>query len=439
MLQSLIAYLTQDLWRIRVQTLSAPQAIGVKALRIILTAGSRFSSDNCYLKASALTFYSLLSIVPVLAALFGIAKGFGLKEAMENEIKVQFAGQKEILEQAISFAHALLDHTQGGLIAGVGVIFLLWTVIKLLGNIELSLNDIWRIRKPRSLSRKFSDYLAILIVCPLFITLSGSLNVALATQLRELGTQYSWLESLSGYLLGAAHSIPYFLVWIVFSFLYFFVPNTKVNLGAGILGGVVAGTLYQTVQWIYITFQIGVASYGAVYGSFAALPLFLVWLQTSWMIVLVGGEIAAALQNVEEYEFRNACENISPYFKRMLSLLITQQVVAGFCKGEPAPRGIELSRRLEIPLRLVREILSDLNQANVLSELHNPETEEVTYQPAKSVELLTVQSVHDTLDHHGTDKIPVANSVELQVLTKIFEKRNKLLTEMPQNKPLSEI
>ncbi len=439
MLENLYNFITREIWRIPVRTLTKPRAVGIKSLRVLLMAVRRFTTDNCYLKASALTFYSLLSIVPVLAALFGVAKGFGLKEAVEFELKKQFAEQQEVLEQAMSFAHALLDHTQGGIVAGVGVLFLLWTVIKLLGNIEISLNDIWRIHKPRSFSRKFSDYLAILIVCPVFITISGSLNLALVSEIRELGAEHAWVQSISGYLFWTLRWIPYVLVWAVFSFLYLFVPNAKVKPSAGLLGGVVAGTLYQIAQWVYITFQIGVAQYGAVYGSFAALPLFLVWLQTSWMIVLFGGEIAAAAQNLEDYEFRHACDEVSSNFKRTLSLLITHRVISSFCKGEAAPRAIHLSRELEIPIRLVRDILSDLTRAKILSEVHNPETEELTYQPACHVDLLTLRFVSDSLDHVGTDQIPVAKSKEFTALSKALREQSTLLEKAPSNRPLKDL
>lgn len=432
-------FFTWDLWRIKVRGLGFFNALWIKFLRVVFLSVRRFNTDDCYLKASALTFYSLLSIVPVLAALFGVAKGFGLHEHLETELLQQFSEQREVLEQAIAFAMTMLEQTRGGLIAGVGVGFLLWTVIKLLGNVEDSLNKIWAIHKTRSMGRKFSDYLAVIIVCPIFITAAGSANVFMVSQIKNISEQHEIVSTVSPVLFTILSWAPFALVWFVFTFLYLFIPNGKVSWCSGILGGLVAGIGYQLIQWAYIEFQIGVARYGAIYGSFAALPLFLIWLQTSWMIVLYGAEVAATSQNLEDYEFRFQTDRLSSASRRLVELLVAQHIIQGFCKELPAKNAWEISSELEAPIRLIRESLANLSHAGVVSEVMIAGSEEPSYQPATDVELITVQRVVQALDDHGTNELPVAQSPKLDSLMDVLEERRRLFNQSPPNVRLKDL
>jgi membrane protein len=208
------------------------------------------------------------------------------------------------------------------------------------------------------------------------------------------------------------------MIWILFTVLYLLMPNTKVKLKSGLMAGILAGTLYQVVQWVYIKFQIGVSTYGAIYGSFAALPLFLIWLQTSWLVVLLGAEISFAEQNVDTYEFEPDCEKVSNHLKRVVALRIAQICVQDFQTGE-APRTAEqIAELLGIPIRLIRQTLSDLAEARVLSEVKTEEEKTPAYQPARAIEALTVGEVIKLLDQSGIDRIPYAESPEWEKLAR---------------------
>jgi len=417
----LLQFLKEDIWRIPLKQTSAIQAFFIKVLRVILTAVRRFSENRCPLRASALTFYSLLSIVPVLAAAFGIAKGFGLDETLHQELLSRFAEQQEVLAQAIEFAHTLLEQTKGELIAGIGVFLLLWSVIKLLGNIEDSLNDIWQVSQPRTMIRKFSDYLAIMIVCPLLFTSTSSLTLLLSRPEIELARGFMVILT------------PYVLSWILFTVIYMVMPNTRVKLSSALLGGILAGTAFQLVQWGWISFQIGVAKYGAIYGSFAALPLFLIWLQMSWMIVLVGAEICYAAQHVAAVEFSQDISMISPAFRRMIALLVTHKCVDSLNAGQHPLNTDQISVALEIPISLTDKVVNDLVQAEILVEVSAPDHNGPTYQPAKDIGHLTITDVIDALQHHGTRKIPVRQSTPFKALSKKLNTFDKTLRQMPEN------
>ena len=308
-------------------------SIWSRALRVLIDAGRGFVEDDCYSKASALTFYSLLSIVPVLAVLFGIAKGFGFEQALEVEISQHFAEQRELTDKLIQFAYSWLQTVKGGLIAGVGAVALLWSVLSLLNNIEAALNAIWKTRIARPYSRKISDYLATMVICPIFFVTSSSITVFLNTQIAQSAQSNVLVEAVSPFLLLILKLFPFFLSWILFTFVYYFMPNTKVYLRSALIAGILAGTAFQIWQWLYIRFQIGASSYGAIYGSFAALPLFLVWLQISWLILLAGAEVAFELEN----DLFIPSRHLTPLPGKAAALLITFRSVEAFAKGFPPP------------------------------------------------------------------------------------------------------
>jgi membrane protein len=233
--------------------------------------------------------------------------------------------------------------------------------------------------------------------------------------------------------------LPYLVIAILFTFIYIFMPNTKVNFRSGLLAGITAGILYQIFQIAYIKLQIGVAKYNAIYGSFAALPLFLIWLQISWIIILSGGELSFAHQNVHTYEFEPDCLNVSHSFKKLLSLRIVHLLVKHFSNGEKPLDEDEISHYLEIPIRLVRQILYELVNAGVVSQIKINEERTVAFQPALSTDTLTVKFVLDALDKYGTDNIPVARTEEMKQLSECLMAFGDTIEQSPANRRLKDI
>jgi membrane protein len=415
-LSETMQFLKADIWRIRSSKLSGQKSFWIRQLRIILLAIRGFGEDKCQLRASALTYYSLMSVVPVVAMAFGIAKGFGFEKLLEEKILGGLQGQEEVAQQIIGFARSFLENTRGGLIAGIGIVVLFWTVIKVLGNIESSFNDIWGIRAARTAGRKFGDYLSIMLICPILIIMSSSVTVLVTSQVTLIVDKLAFLGPLGDAILFSLQILPYAVIWIVFTFIYKFLPNTRVQLKSALIAGIIAGTSYQVVQFIYIYFQVGVAKYGAIYGSFAALPLFLIWLQLSWLIVLFGAEVSFAEQNVETYEFEADCLKVSHSFRELLSLNIVHLCVKKFRQADKALSADEISHELEIPVRLVRQILYELVEARVLSEVKLDETETIAYQPARDIEDLTITNVLNQLNQHGVNWIPLDNTGDLEKL-----------------------
>ncbi|MFA5260226.1 MAG: YhjD/YihY/BrkB family envelope integrity protein [Candidatus Omnitrophota bacterium] len=432
-IRQLIQFLKVDIWRIRMHKLPPTKSLLLKQLRIMLLAFRGFDEDKCQLRASALTFYSLLSIVPFVAMAFGIAKGFGIEKILEKQLYEKLAGQEEVVGKIINFSQTLLESTKGGVIAGVGVAILFWTVIKVLGNIESSFNDIWGIRKSRTWGRKFSDYLSIMLICPLLLIMSSSVTVLVTSQVKLVVDKIAFLGVFSPVIFTVLSLLPYCVIWVLFTYIYIFMPNTPVSFKSGLFGGMIGGTIYQITQWIYITFQVGAAKYGAIYGSFAALPLFLVWLQTSWIIVLFGAEISFAEQNVETYELEPDCLKASHAFKRLLSLRIVQMSVRRFCLSQTPYTAADIVKEIEIPIRLLRQILFDLTEAGILVEVRLEDGRKIGYQPAFDIETLSVAKVNELLDDKGISEMPIIRSEEMEHIERCLRSFRVLAEQSPEN------
>ena len=427
LIEQALDYLNHGIWRIKIRDLPLRKYFLLRSLRIIVLSFRGFVEDKCTLRASALTFFSLLSVVPVVAMAFGIAKGFGFENSLENLIVARMEGQEEVARWILQFADALLQNTKGGLVAGVGVLILFWAVIKLLDNIEKAFNDIWYLKRGRSYVRKVSDYLAIMLICPLLLIVSSSLNVFITSQMEHIAVRIALLGRLSFVIAFFLKLSPYFFLWILFTFVYMVMPNTGVSFRAALFAGVVAGTVFQVVQKVYIFFQVGVAQYNAIYGSLAALPLFLAWLQVSWLVVLLGCEISFSYDNEEHYEFDPGSLAVSHYFKRLLALRITRLCIEKFCKGEGPVDTPTIAQSLEAPIRLVRGALAELVQARVLSLVKYNAAAKDYFQPAQDVDNLTVKKVLDMLDRHGNENIPLRKDSEVKKLSSSLEAMDRLV------------
>ncbi|MFA5355944.1 MAG: YihY/virulence factor BrkB family protein [Candidatus Omnitrophota bacterium] len=439
MRKKIINFIKRDIWRIKTSKIPRKKFFLIQNLRIAILALRGFNEDKCSLRSSALTFYTLLSVVPIFAMAFGIAKGFGFEKLLEQHILEKFPAQNDAIVNIINFANTMLEHTRGGVVAGIGVVVLLWSVIKVLTNIEKSFNDIWGVKKMRDLGRRLSDYLSVVLICPIFLIFSSGLTVFIRSQAIMVMEKISLLGAVSPLILFLLELLPYTVMWAVFTFIYIFIPNTKVNWRSAIIAGVLAGTIYQAVQLLYVNFQIGVAKYNAIYGSFAALPLFLVWLQLSWRIVLFGAEVSFAHQNVDTYEFEPDCLNVSRSFRKTLSLLVTSLLVKNFIRGDKPLTASGISHEFEIPIRLLRDILNELLEAKIISEIKTEEGKGLAYHPGRDINLLTIKYVLDRIDESGSGDIPVAQTKEFNMINASLKSFGDLIERSPANLLLKDI
>ncbi len=413
-------FFTEKIWHIRLDKVDKRQSFFLRQLRIFSLAIKGFNEDKCLTKATALTFYTLFSIVPVLALVFAISKGFGYEKDLQIMIAASYPEYKQILDQAFISANSMLANTRGGIIAGFGIVLLLWSVLKLLVNIEENFNEIWEIKKGRTWIRKVTDYLTVMLVSPLLLIVGGGLTVAIQTKVGSIHL----LGSLSTILI---QLLAFSLVACVFGFLYLVLPNTKVNFKSAIIAAIIGTILFELLEWAYVKFQIGANSLNAIYGGFAALPLFLIWVQYSWYVVLFGAEIAFANQNVDHYELENEISKLSVRYKKVISLMIANLVAKRFFEGEKPLNSIEIAQKLDLPVRLARTVINDFVTAGIFIEMRTDIEKEIVYQPGITESKLTVKNILEALEKNGVNNLPISDTSELIHINQLMHDLEKSL------------
>ena len=380
----------------------------VRQYKLLFYTVQGLSSHGTMVRSAALTFYTLMSLVPVVALVFAVVKGFGLADGLEQNLYEVLPQSPEVIDYVVDFAQKALARTQGGWVALVGVLTLFWAVIKVFGSIEDAFNNIWEVKGTRSAARKYSDYIAVVVIAPILWVVSSSFGNYAAEILGVAGSPA--LEVLS-----RAASLA--VTWVMFTFIYVVLPGTKVRLTSALTAGIVAGTVFLLFQWGYVYLQRWMTSYNAIYGSFAALPLFLLWMQISWEILLLGGELSFAYQNAARFDEERESLLVSYDCRRKLMVGVVVLVARAFRDGRGAVSFSEIRDRLDVPTRIMNNILFTLVQARMLNEIRTEGTEyDLEYAPARDISQLRVYDVLEAVDSHGfgRDTIDMRTNRELR-------------------------
>mgnify|MGYP005904156429 FL=1 len=402
-------FLTYDIWRITEDEVTRTKFSLYNIIKTIYLCINRFTKDRMANKASALTYSTLLAIVPILAILFAVARGFGFDNLMEHQFRNGFGGATETSDTILEFVNSYLSQTKGGVFIGVGLIMLLWTVINLVSNIEITFNRIWGVKKARNMYRKITDYFSMFLLMPILIVVSGGLSIFMSTMLKQI-EDFVLLAPIMKFLI---RLIPFVLTWFMFTGLYIFMPNTKVKFKHALISGILAGSAYQAFQFLYISSQLWVSRYNAIYGSFAALPMFLLWLQISWTICLFGAELTFAGQNIRNFSFDKDTQNISRRYRDFISILIMSLIAKRFEQNEPPYTSEQLADEHQIPIRLTNQTLYQLQEINLIHEVvTDQKSENIAYQPSMDINQLNVAVLLERLDTYGSENFKIDKEEE---------------------------
>ena len=403
----------------------------VRQYKLFFYTARGLQEHRTLVRCAALTFYTLISIVPILAVVFAIVKGFGIIEDLIANLYSLFPKNPEIIDYVVEFANKALDNTKSGVVAAVGIITLFWAVIRVFGSIEDAFNNIWEVTSTRSLARKYSDYIAVVVAAPILWAAANGIN----TYAQSLfgGIEAAWVVWVSKLM-----SIV--VMWVMFAFLYYIIPNTKVRIGSAIMAGVVAGTAFILFQWGYFYLQVVMTSYNAIYGSFAALPLFLMWVQYSWMILLFGGELAFAYQNIDKFDEERESLHVNYDSRRKVLLATMLVVIRHFVKGKGAISLSEIKQALNLPTRIVNSVLRSLVEAGLLIELPSEGKEfEEEFVPAKEVSTFTIYNIIEAVEQSGSIDLDLNSSAELQEVSVELERIKSEARASEQNLKLVDI
>jgi len=405
----------------------------IRQRRIIYLLYKGIKRDNIYIKASALTFFTILSVIPMVALAFGIAKGFGLNDELRAQIIMQFHNQEQVMNWILDFANNTLEQTSGGWLAGIGVVFLFSTVGQLLRYVENAFNSIWKVEETRVWYRQVTDYLAVIILVPVLFVASSSATVLATTRLNEILGRSDMLEGLKPVVSFLVQLIPFILLCTISTAAFLAMPNTRVKLRNALIAGLIAGIALQVLQILYVETQMGLTRLGALYGSFAAVPLLMVWIQMSWVIVLMGAQLTYYLQNITRYEFEFDVQTVSPRQKKRLSLLVMHSLIEDFVKGAEPRAPEEISLELSLPARTVHDCLDMLNEASLVTEVWNEELEKYVYQPATDINRMTLSFILERLDLSGSQHKVVINNADYRKIDAALTRFESLIASSETN------
>lgn len=406
-IKRVIRFLTYEIWRLNKRDRSSRKTSFYNIIKAFILTVRNIDGSQLFTRASALTYSTLLSIVPMLAVLFAIARGFGFQNIVKSQLFSYFAGQEELLNKATAFIDKSIEYAQGGIFLGIGVILLLYTVINLLSNIEDNFNKIWQVKKGRTYYRMFTDYLALIIIAPVFLICNTGVTVLLSTTAEQ---QYFLGLVISPFM----KIVPFLILILLFTILYVYLPNTKVKFTSALLGGIFTGICFQVFQTLYINGQIWISKYNAIYGSFAALPLLLLWLQLTWFLILFGVQLSFAFQNVNKFNFDHETANISRRYKDFVILLIMTLIVRRFEKGEVPYTADELSEHHKIPTRLTNNTLFYLQQIGLIAETPTDDDLVSAYIPAIDINQITVGYLFTKMNTYGSEDFVIDINTEFK-------------------------
>ena len=376
---------TRDDWRIKL----------IKTLNLSIKS---FLDSDLQSRAAALTYRTILALVPALAILFAIGRGFGFQNLLQTQLFSYLPVQKDALDTVFGFVDSYLAHSSEGVFVGIGVAMLLWTMISLMNNIENSFNSIWGIKHGRSIWRKITDYTAMLFILPVLMICSSGLSIFLSSTLQNIFD----FEFMSPIITFSLRCASFLFTWLFFTAMFILIPNTKVKFKNALIAGIFTGTGFLILQWLFVSGQMSVSKYNAIYGSFSLLPLLLIWMQFTWVIILSGIAICYSSQSIYRFEFSNKINDISDDYRTKITLAIMCVITKHFDKGNKAITLDELTEKYDFPPRIAIDIIEKLIDARLIVKVINDDAEnEPGLQPALNINRLSVAHVLSVLKNNG--------------------------------------
>jgi membrane protein len=380
-LERALAFAREDIWRLELGTLPSPLAWLTRGARVALITVRGFFRDRCLNQAAALTYSTIFALPSVLAFAFAAAKGFNVYSKLKTGAIEPFldrtfgersSGVASELRAAVDQIFTYVETSDLSALGSVALVFVFYSVLKLLGAVEGSLNDIYGVKRARTLLRRVSDYLAIVVVAPIVLAVAMTLTAFLKSTGSAVLEHDAVRSAIGGgaalrSLELASKVLPLLAVWFGLTFVYLTLPNTRVRYGSALLGGVVAGTVWQAVQILHLDGQIQLARYNAIYSSFAAVPMLLLWIYLSWSVFLVGAELAFAHQNEAAFTSMARTGKVDQRYRERVAPRLAGRVTRAFLLGQRPPTTSELASQLAIAPRTVAQVLEALVHAGLLA------------------------------------------------------------------------
>ena len=384
--------------------------------RIVYLIYRNYRDGETQILAISLTYYSLLAIFPVVALVLGITKGFGLDKIFIQKFFELWPGNNSFLKIIVDIAQRLLLSTESSILTGVGIVILIYSAVKVLIMLENSFNKIWKINKKRSITRRVIDYIAIIFLGPIFFVLLSALN---SFVVEEMVKHFPSNGVLLNLFIGLFGPVTYI---ILFSYLFYIIPNTNVKIKPAVFAGVVTTALTFGWKLLFLLLQSSITKYNIIYGSLALIPIFLIWVQYVWVTILLGAQIAFSIQTSDEFLYNEKIE-MPIKVKREAGILILSLIIKNFVEKKEAFTYQKLTDRLGMEVFFVKEVLSDLEKMGFINEVFYDKNSDSQYQVAYSPETITIREFMRKFDIEYYENIfSNLNEEDQKLLEKIREK-----------------
>ena len=410
-ISDIVRFMRYDMWR-RTSTEYNGffQRLGYEIIRTIVLVIRGFTSKNLNDTAKSLTYSLIFAIVPILAMIVAIAKGFGVADVIERQLNASFLGETNLVPTIMAMVERYLETAQDGLFIGIGILILLWAVYSFFQSVETSFNRIWNVQKSRSILRQITTYIAILVLIPVLIVCSAGINIFVHSTIESTINTTAWMEFLHQ---SSVKFMQFVLVWLLFTIMYISIPNTKVRLMSALIPGVLMGTLFQLLQMLSVYLIAMLSRTSIVYGAFATLPILMILLEYTSLLILIGAQMSYAIQNNEEYEYEHDLNTMSRRYKDFIMLYLLSIIIKRFEADEEPLTAHELAIRDNLPIRVVNQLLGRMEETGILREVYVEGKEDRTYQPALDTHKISIGMVVERIEAQGTEQFLQSPSQEM--------------------------
>ena len=418
--QKISEFIQYDIWRWTSNELEDARftkRIGLGVLKTIILVIRGFNSKQLNMTANALTYNLVFAIIPILAMILAIAKGFGFAEMIESHLQHVIPGGSNMMPEVMGMINRYLETAQGGTFIGIGLLILIWAVYSFFRNVEQAFNSIWDVRQPRSIVRQLTIYIAVLFFVPIVIITSTGLSLIVQTTIES----QPLLASMSEWHSTVVRLVQFVLVWLVFIWMYIAIPNTKVHFRSAVFPAVLMGTLFQLLQMLSMYVIVFLSRTSIVYGAFATIPIIMMWLQWTCLLILIGAEMSFAIQNNEQFEYEKDLEKMSRRYKDFVTLFLLNKIIQRFENDEAPYMATELAHDNNLPIRLVNQLLNRLVEVGLLRTVYVEQKEDKTYQPALDTHKITIGMVIERIDKQGLEEFIRGADEEMQSFWQRFQ------------------
>lgn len=410
-LQQIREFIQYDLWRQPHMAVHDPKKrLGYRILQTIILFGRGFKDKALNVRANSLSFSLLFAFVPMVAGVFAIARGFGFEELLQERISTSFLAEANIAPTIMEWVERYLETARGGLFLGIGLVVLIWAVYAFFNMLELSFNNIWNVKQSRSFGRRLSNYMVVLLLVPIMIILSSGISIFLNSA-ASASPVLQAIEPIRRVLL---RLIPFVVASGVFTWIFIAIPNTKVRFLSAIIPGVIVGILFQLVQMFSVYLVMLFTRMSVVYGAFSAIPLILVWLHITCWLLLIGAELAFAIQNNDMFAYEKDLETMSRRYKDYIMLYLLSVIIRRFEAGESPQTAQKMAAEHQLPIRLVQQLLSRLEETSIVRRVYTEDEEEQAFVPALDIKTITVEMVIGRISAQGTEEFLQHTPAEMQ-------------------------